>query len=148
MLDHILVVCIGNICRSPMAEAILKSKFSIKHSDVTVSSAGIHAMTGHHADPIAKTLMTERGLDISSHRARQAAADILFAADLIFTMSAEQNTQIEMINPAIRGRVHRLGHWSGFDITDPYRRPRAAFEQALLLIEQGIDDWCRILWKN
>lgn len=148
MLDHILILCIGNICRSPMAEAMLFEKCSLNLPAISVSSAGIQAMTNHPADPISRELMKERGLDISSHRARQVNAGILFSSDLILTMSAEQNTQIEALYPSIRGRVHRLGKWSAFDIPDPYRRPRQVFIQALHLIEQGIDEWCQILWKK
>lgn len=148
MLDHILVVCIGNICRSPMAEALLKEKLSLNQMHVSVSSAGIQALVGRGADSTSRALMEEKGLNIASHRARQASPELLFSADLILTMSSEQNTQLETINPCIRGRVHRLGKWGGFDIPDPFQRPRIIFVQALQLIEQGIDEWCRILWKK
>ena len=43
--------------------------------------------------------------------------------------------------------MHRLGKWGGYDIADPYRRPKQAFEQTLLLIEQSVIDWQARLWK-
>ena len=90
--------------------------------------------------------MEENGMGISKHRARQLSSEILLASDIIFTMTSGQKEQIECSLPSIRGRVHRLGHWGEYDIPDPYRRPREAFEQAFLLIEQGVKDWCGKLW--
>ena len=62
-------------------------------------------------------------------------------------MSSRQQTQIESKIPAIRGKVHRLGKWDEYDIPDPYRRPRNAFEQTLVLIDQSINSWYQKLWK-
>jgi protein-tyrosine phosphatase len=76
MLNRILVVCIGNICRSPMAESLLAQRLSGRSPDIWVGSAGLAALVGRPADPIAQTLMQERGLAISDHRARQITHDI------------------------------------------------------------------------
>ena len=65
--DNILVVCVGNICRSPMAEALLKQRFPNKNID----SAGVGALVGHPADPAALEIMTKQGIDITSHVAKQ-----------------------------------------------------------------------------
>jgi protein-tyrosine phosphatase len=145
MIKNILIVCVGNICRSPMGEALLANKLAEAGCDMHVSSAGIGALVGKHADPIAQELMFEKGIDISQHRARQATSDILFASDLILTMTIGQQRDIECRIPSIRGRVLRLGKWREYDILDPYKRPRIVFEQALMLIENGVDDWYRKL---
>ena len=147
MLNNILIVCIGNICRSPMAEALFLNRLKDNFPDVLVSSAGLAALVDHPADPMVQELMLHRGLDISAHRARQVSPEILFPADLVLTMSTRQKDQIESKIPAICGKVHRLGKWEEYDIPDPYRRPRSAFEQALVLIEQGINSWCQKLWN-
>lgn len=145
MFRHILVVCVGNICRSPMAEALLKQ--ALHNRDVVVESAGIGALVDHPADKTAQTLMRERGIDISAHRARQLDRPLVRAADLIVVMEAWQQKKIESQYPTARGKVHQLGRWGGFEIPDPYRQPRAAFESALELIEQGVMEWRNTVWK-
>lgn len=143
MIQSILVVCIGNICRSPIGEAL----FALKLPAVSVSSAGLGAMVGHPADITAMELMQERGIDISKHRARQLSPEIVFASELILTMNTEQQQQLEKQYPSARGRAHRIGKWGKFDVPDPYQRPRTIFEQALALIDQGVDEWYRKLWN-
>src|SRR5579872_501633 len=147
MFRKILIVCVGNICRSPMGEAIFANRLSKIAPDVSVSSAGISAVVASPPDLMAQNRMQEKGLDISKHSARQITPKILFEADLILTMETRLQQQIEIMLPSICGRVHRLGKWGGFDIADPYQRPRSAFEQALAMIEHGIDDWIKKLWN-
>jgi protein-tyrosine phosphatase len=134
------MVCFGNICRSPMAE-VLWAQMAPQGPDVCVSSAGIGALVGHRADPIAEELMRERGLDLSAHRARQLTAEMVNDFELILVMEAAQQRAVESITPSARGRVLRIGQWSGFDVPDPYGQDRAAFEKALALIEQGLRDY-------
>lgn len=130
-----------------MAEALLTNQLKNKYPEILVSSAGLAAMKGHPAAPVAQELMQFRGLDISAHRARQVSQQILFAADLILTMSSRQQKEIESTLPATCGKVHRLGKWECYDIPDPYQRPKSAFENALILIDKGIDSWCQKLWN-
>ncbi|MDF1678698.1 MAG: low molecular weight phosphotyrosine protein phosphatase [Legionellaceae bacterium] len=147
MIKHVLIICVGNICRSPIAEALLHNLVSANYPDVSVSSAGLGALVGHPADPISQELMQLRGIDLSGHVARQLSPELVFESELILTMSTEQVKQVELRYPGACGRVHRIGKWEGYDISDPFRRPRAAFEQALILIEQGINEWYRRLWN-
>ncbi len=130
-----------------MAEALLTSRLKNNYPEILVSSAGLAALKGHQASPVAQELMRLKGLDISAHRARQVSQQILFAADLILTMSSRQQKEVESTLPATCGKVHRLGKWEYYDIPDPYQRPKSAFENALILIEQGIESWCERLWN-
>ena len=129
-----------------MAEALLAVAVQEAHPEVVVSSAGLGALVGRPADPLSQELMAARGLDISAHRARQLSPEIVFNSDLILTMSTEQTHQLEKQYAGTCGRVHRIGKWGEYDILDPFKRPKTAFEQALILIEQGIDAWHRKLW--
>ncbi len=134
------MVCVGNICRSPMAEALLKR--ALRGQDgITVESAGLGALVGHPASGYALELMDEMGEDIREHRARQIHPDMVTAADLVLVMEAGHKRAIDDADPTARGKVHRLGEWQDKDIDDPHRQPKAAFADALADIEIGVASW-------
>ena len=147
MIESVLVVCTGNVCRSPIAQELFIKKFTQSCLNVKVTSAGIAALVGHAADIRAQDIATAQGLDLSKHRATQLSADIVFSSDLILVMSSEQKKQVENLFAGSCGRVHRLGHWGCYDIHDPWKRPDVVYEQVLVLIEQGVDEWSGRLWK-
>lgn|SRR5690606_7972561 len=137
LVQRILVICVGNVCRSPMAEALLSNALQRKK----VASAGIGALVDAPADPIAVRLMHERGLDLTKHRARQLDEELFRDSDLVLVMEKNQQEWIELRWPQARGRVYRWGHWSGFDVPDPFQRGEQAFREALALIDRGLEDW-------
>ncbi|MCI5103527.1 MAG: low molecular weight phosphotyrosine protein phosphatase [Algiphilus sp.] len=140
MFSRVCVICTGNICRSPMGEALLRERAGDRLSEVY--SAGTGALIGHPADPMAMELMQARGVDIGSHRAQQATSGVLQRADLLLVLDGSHLSWIHHQHPQMRGRSFRLLHWRGeADVPDPYRQPRQAFAHALELIEQGVDDW-------
>ena len=135
--DNILVVCVGNICRSPMAEALLKQRYP----DKAVDSAGVGALVGHPADPAALEIMTERQLDITNHMAKQIDEKLAKKADIIFTMSDGQTKWIEERWPFCRGKTFKLGHWQDKDIADPYKHEMSAFQTAYQDIVVSLEQW-------
>ena len=140
MIRHILVVCVGNICRSPMAEALLQR--ALRGQDgITVESAGLGALVGHPASDYSIELMDEMGIDITGHRARQIHPDMVHDADLVLVMEAGHKRAIDDADPSARGKVYRLGEWQDRNIDDPYRQARVAYEEALEDIEAGVASW-------
>ena len=135
--DNILVVCVGNICRSPMAEALLKKGYPNK----TIDSAGVGALVGHPADQSALEIMTKQQLDITNHVAKQIDEKMAKKAELIFTMSDGQTKWIEERWPFCRGKTFKLGHWQDKDISDPYKHEISAFETAYQDIVDGLEQW-------
>lgn len=144
MFDRILVVCIGNICRSPTAEYLLRHRLGDR--DVQVGSAGLAALAGKPIDPAAGELLAEHGIDASAHRARQLDEQAVIGADLILVMERAHLASLARCSPHAVGRTFLLGKWQGDrDIPDPYRQSRAAFEHAYRLVDEGIDGWLQHL---
>jgi protein-tyrosine phosphatase len=133
-MQNILVLCIGNICRSPMAEGLLKQALP----GMTVRSAGLGALIGKPADPYAVQIMAERGIDISAHRAQHLSARMVSEADLILVMDMEQKKYVETNYVGSKGKVFRLGEFAKVDIADPYREGMESFEAAFRLIDEGV----------
>lgn len=135
-MTNILFICIGNICRSPIAEGLFRQALPEK----AVCSAGIGALVGEPADPLSIQLMWEHGIDISAHRAKSLAGWMVKEADLIVTMDRDQRRFIEHAYPASQGKVMRLGEYGRYDVPDPYRQNMAAFRHSCNLIARGIDE--------
>lgn len=142
-MKSILVVCEANICRSPMAEGLLASALP----QTTVGSAGLNASSGMPADESAVRLMRVRGLDITSHRARQITRELCRQAELVLVMSDEQRRRVRDDFPFAGGRVFRIGEFGKFDVPDPYGQPEAVFLASFRLIEQGVGEWLQRIRK-
>ena len=125
----ILVLCEGNLCRSPMAAGLLREALG---PAFPVSSAGLAARAGRAPDPEAVRLMAARGLDISRELSRQLTPAMALEADLILVMDPGQQDWCTSLVPAARGRVYLLGHWRRppAAIADPYLRGPEAFKTA------------------
>ena len=136
-MNRILVLCIGNICRSPLAAAALARELPGRE----VWSAGLQALVGQPADPLSQQIAHEQGLDLSAHRAQQVVPWMCQQADVVFVMENLHTAMLQAQVPTVRGKVYRLGHYGNFDIADPYRQPREAFEASWGAISRGVADW-------
>lgn len=136
-MKHILTLCVGNICRSPLAQALLAREFPEK----TIWSAGLGALVGNTADPLAIEVAAANGLDLSAHRAQQVTGWMCQTAELILVMEQGHKTELEQQYPLVRGKVFRLGELGKFDIADPYQQSSTAFATAYADIARGVADW-------
>lgn len=126
-----------------MAEALLSTALP----QVQVRSAGLGALIGTPADDTAVRLMKERGLDITSHRATQLTRQLCLNADLVLVMDLSQRERAEALYPQARGRIFTVGEYTKRQIPDPFRRPEAAFREALALIDEGLSEWLKRIRK-
>ena len=141
---EVLMVCTGNICRSPMAAGLLRHRLPpALQGRVVVNSAGTHALHGHQAEPLAVQTMAEIGIDIRDHRARHITREMLRQADLILTM--EQN-QLAVIHPMLgwkKSNVELLMNFNpladGPEVEDPYGAPLSAYQACLEVLEPCIE---------
>ena len=118
-MKNILVVCTGNICRSPTGEYLLKKELG---EGFNVMSAGLGALVDHPAHEISQKIAMQHGIDMSAHRARQINLDILKWADLVLVMENGHKTELLRRYPELGDKVHRYGEAQQVDIPDPYRR--------------------------
>jgi protein-tyrosine phosphatase len=125
-----------------MAEALLRDALR-ERDEIVVESAGLGALVDHPASEHAVTLLRERGLDISDHRARQITPEMVHAADLVLVMESGHKRVIDANEPAARGKIYRLGEWQDRSIEDPYRQSREVFEAVLRDIDEGVAEWAR-----
>jgi protein-tyrosine phosphatase len=111
---HILFVCTANICRSFLAERVLKKIIKVhKIHFVKVSSAGLMDMQGAPADFKAARLLHDKGMDGTRHRSRPLTEDLIEWADVILVMEEIHREEIIARYPETRDKVHLLGAFSG-----------------------------------
>ncbi|RTY64898.1 low molecular weight phosphotyrosine protein phosphatase [Pseudomonas veronii] len=144
VFNKILIVCVGNICRSPMAENLLRA--ALASSDIQVSSAGLAALHRHPLEATASRVLEEHGHAFQPHQARQLTSGAVSEADLILVMEQWQIEEVLKLAPVARGKVFLLGKWQcNREIKDPYRQGKPAFLQAYGLIEEATDAWAQLL---
>jgi protein-tyrosine phosphatase len=139
----ITVVCTGNTCRSPMAEALLREHLCKKlgsEDAVRVISAGVAAGLGMGASPQAIEVMGDRGLDLTGHSSRPLDESVIRVADLVLTMTEGHRAAILAAWPEMQDRVFLLRR-DGGDITDPVGMPLEVYERCAQQIDEELAKW-------
>jgi protein-tyrosine phosphatase len=153
MTYKVLMVCMGNICRSPTAEGVLQHKLRQTGLDawVQVDSAGTHAYNvGSPPDPRTQKHAALRGYDLGHLRARKVAEDDFQRFDLILAMDWDNHALLEDAcpdDPALRRKLRRLTEFLPADsphagaqtVPDPYYGGPAGFEAVLDLVEAACE---------
>ncbi len=141
ILTRILVVCLGNICRSPMGQGVIEKLSAEAGLAVEVDSAGLGAWhIGNPPNPRGLKAASARGYDNSHQRARQVRPADFHDFDLSLGMDADNIAGLEHLRPAGARAEVRLFHPSGQDIPDPYYGGQPDYENALDLIEEAVRD--------
>ncbi|AUI87618.1 phosphotyrosine protein phosphatase [Vibrio azureus] len=146
MFSKILIVCVGNICRSPTGERLLQSLLPNKE----VTSAGIAVeksrLKGKAANETAHLIAEENGISLEKHKAQQLTAALCASQDLILVMEQGHIEALTDIAPEARGKTMLFGHWlESTDIPDPYGQSKEAFVHTFSLLKNAADSWVRKL---
>jgi protein-tyrosine-phosphatase len=142
-LFHILVVCTGNICRSPMGEGILRSRLSARAAEfATVSSAGVAAAPGMKPSSHSVSVCRENDIDITTHRSRPLTPLLVRNSDLILVMEAHHREAIVAMVPEAREKTFVLTDYSGGGslegVPDPIGHEIATYRDVYRTLEQEI----------
>jgi protein-tyrosine phosphatase len=140
------MVCLGNICRSPLAEAILRDKAARAGLDWEVYSAGTNGYhIGEPPHPLSQKIARMNGLDISRQKARKFVADDFQRFDKIYALAEDVMDEIRRIagptfDPAKASLLmNEVYPGSDQDVPDPWAGPEPGYHEAFRLIDQACE---------
>lgn len=142
----VLMVCLGNICRSPIAEGVMRSKTTENLTDIVVDSAGTSSYhTGENPDPRAIDTAARNGVNISDQQARKISYNDFEEFDVILTMDQTVLDDVRSMtdDPAHLEKVHLFLEYSGTtspkDVPDPYFGGEQGFRDVFTMIDDACE---------
>lgn len=138
-MPHVLFVCTANICRSPVAEAMLRQRLS---EGWTVTSAGTWATEGRGAAENSLLVLSERDIELDDHRSQMINEEMLAEADLVLCMESGHAEALRAEFSQYANKIFMLSEMVGkqFSIADPYGEPKEAYERMAREVEELIDE--------
>lgn len=146
---RVLLVCLGNICRSPTAEAVLRQRLQVAGlgARVVVDSAGTGAWhSGQPPHSRSQSHALRRGYDLSAQRARQVIEADYERFDLMLAMDADNLADLQRARPA--SAIAELGLFAAGDVPDPYAGGAEGFERVLDIVEAAADAWVQTICRR
>jgi protein-tyrosine phosphatase len=146
MYERILLVCTGNICRSPLAEAMLRVQIAAagRGDAAQVRSAGSKAQLGKRVDDTVLFVARSKPElieSLSNHRSQPIDGTLTWWADLILVMEPQHGQAVVKLDSTARDKVHLLGSGIGKLIPDPYLRHEAVYREVQDLISAAVAAW-------
>jgi len=145
-MAKILIVCTGNICRSPVGEALLQDRLNKQGlSDWSVKSAGTWAQMQRGASQYSVEIMTERELDITNHQAEMIDRSHMKKSDLVLCMESGHVDALKAEFPIYAKKVYLLSEMIGrnYSISDPYGQSKDAYyrmvDDLTGIVDDGLD---------
>jgi protein-tyrosine phosphatase len=144
MIRSILFVCLGNICRSPLVEAVARRHLADEGLDIAVASCGTGSWhVGKGADPRMRKAASSAGYGLDAHRARQLSVLDFTRYDLLLAMDLKNLAEVRRIAPVdALDRTALFLEWAGVEalpeFPDPYFGEQVGFTDSVALAEQGV----------
>lgn len=152
---RVVFLCLGNICRSPMAERYAARRLADADADLDVDSAGFVEREGRSSPDHAVAAAADHGVDLSDHRSAHVSSVGLADADLVFVMDADNYRRLRANHPGVADRAYFLGAvgddgaaevapsalvgGASYEITDPVNTDRDTFRRIYREVADAVD---------
>lgn len=148
MFKSVLIICIGNICRSPVAEGLLKRYSEKYHLDLEVASAGVHALVGDNPQPHSLAIAAAHDLDITDYCAEQVTQEMMTNYELVIALDEFVREDLLHRYPFAAGKIKKLGFLNNnMDVEDPYKKDKEAFVTMYADIDLCLHSWLKKVWQ-